>query len=62
MQNNVTYATPLMAQNKLSIMYAEILILFSPLILWFIKVLIECRTIFYTLILVAADGFFGISH
>ena len=46
--------------NKLSEMYAAILVHFSPLIVCFIMGLIECRTIFHTLILVAADGYFDI--
>ena len=46
--------------NKLSKMYAALLILTSPLIVCFIKVLIECRTILHTLILVAVGGYIGI--
>ena len=43
--------------QNISKMYAAIIILFSPLILWFYY----GRTIFHTLIFVTADGYFGIS-
>ena len=58
--NNVTYATPLMAQinfKKCMLQY----LFFSPLILCFMMVRIKCRPTLHTHILVAADGFFGIS-